>query len=118
MPPFERVWRLADSEIEATPEEFYRSFWWTSPEGEHEIKCPLFDTNITLWPDLLQKIEEKGLMQRFADQLTVALGLMIEVAFDGSEWLDVEYLPALIKATPAQLTAALVATIEEVSDGS
>ena len=50
-------------------------------------------------------------MPRFADQLTVVLGLMIEVEFDGSEWLAVEYLPALIKATPAQLTAALVATI-------
>ena len=72
------------------------------------------DTNIALWfgpGGLLQKIEEKGLMQRFADQLTVALGLMIEVEFNGSEWLAVEYLPALIKATPAQLTAALVATI-------
>jgi len=74
------------------------------------------DTDITLWHGpggLIEKIEEKGLLQRFVDKLTVVLGLMIEVEFDGSEWLAVEYLPVLIKATPAQLSAALVATIKE-----
>jgi len=64
---------------------------------------------------LLQKIEERGLLQRFTDRLIAAAGIVVEIEHDGSMWLPIESVPSLVKVSgdPAQLTAALVAMIEE-----
>jgi len=84
----------------------------TCPDSERfHWTAPHYDADIRLWhgPDgILAKIEEKGLRERFISNWF-------------AQWASAggngdEYSWGLINSTPAQLTAALVATIKETPD--
>ena len=91
--------------------------------GPNVVMIPRYDYDSLGWwwygsGGLLQKIKEKGLLQRFADELIREAGIVVAVEHDGSMWLPVESVPDLVKASgdPAQLSAALVAMIKGGTD--
>ena len=80
---------------------------WVSPDSNEARDTPLpYDADIALWHGpggLLQKIEEKWLRGWFQMQMHT---IFCSACFDDELW-------DCMTATPAQLSAALVATIKE-----
>jgi len=97
-------------------------YWPELDEGRGEgwLDVPCYADSYELWAwhgpgGLLEKIEERGVRGLFLR----ALGddIMPERVFDNLSAEMQELVWRIRTATPAQLTAALVATIKEVSDG-
>jgi len=95
---------------------------WKAPSGGARF-APYWDRYISEWhggDGLLSKIEEKGphdvFMRKFLGVLMAntrgARGVIAQES-DGSEWVEIGTAWAILKATPAQLAAALVEVIDD-----
>ena len=102
---------------------------WRDPEGTYWIDAPEYSRDITLWhgPHRLLKLIEggartdvltpNGYLRRFLTELVgIVRGSQGVIARedDGSEWVEVGTAWALLRASAADLAAALVAVIKEV----